>query len=215
MPLLRSYLGLEVFLLLVVTQVLCFQDEVSLLPVLDDGALLFQPTSFQRPLQRVGGMGPMEGPLWVDRHHAVGTNWGEERKVVREKHRPGRAREKANIWEENPTKPRCGESDPSPPHPNLSNPTVVTVKQKAKKEKSASRARSLWQRERKLLQLFVRMDFLFPAWALFFTNEKGSPKCSQKGHQLIVTLPKNTTELRVNLNLNRGWDQNMGFLDHP
>lgn len=66
-----SYLRLDIILVLVVVELLALEHEVPLLPVLDNGALLFQPANLQGPLQRVGGAWP--GACCLTAHHALGA----------------------------------------------------------------------------------------------------------------------------------------------
>lgn len=49
-PVASSYLWFDIILVLVVVKLLALKHEVPLLPVLDDGALLFQPANLQGPL---------------------------------------------------------------------------------------------------------------------------------------------------------------------
>lgn len=49
-PAVSSYLWFDIVLILVVVKLLALKHEVPLLPVLDNGALLFQPADLQGPL---------------------------------------------------------------------------------------------------------------------------------------------------------------------
>lgn len=49
-PVALSYLWFDIILILVVVKLLALEHEVPLLPVLDNGALLFQPADLQGPL---------------------------------------------------------------------------------------------------------------------------------------------------------------------
>jgi len=70
-PVASSYLWFDIVLVLVVVKLLALKHKVPLLPVLDDGALLFQPADLQRPLQRVGG--GRAGTRCLAAHHTLGA----------------------------------------------------------------------------------------------------------------------------------------------
>lgn len=69
------YLGLALFFVFVIEELVTTQHEPSLLPVLHDAPLLLQPAGLEYRAQLVGGQGPPRASVLFPHHQALGASW--------------------------------------------------------------------------------------------------------------------------------------------